>query len=134
MPAVREYFYYRQKAIISNDIDKLWTHFPELQNGVDLDKGINREEFVVSIYQDLKPIDGNFFPEQYERIRVKIVNDKAEVYVHGIELLLWVDENGNFEDSGGEIKIILYMQKQNNRWIVYKTDQIRMGEQNPFAP
>ena len=109
-------------------------HYPELKNGIDLNKGINREEFLVSTYQGLKPFDGNFFPEQYERIRVKIINDRAEVYVHGIELLLYVDENGDFQESGGEIKIILFMQKQNNRWVVYKTDQIQMGEQNPFAP
>lgn len=134
MSAVREYFYYRQKAIISNNIEELWAHYPELKRGIDVYSGINREETLISSYHSLKPFDANFFPEQYERIRVKIINDKAEVYVHGIELLLFVDKNGDFQNSGGEIKIMLFMQKQNNRWVVYKTDEIQMDEQNPFAP
>jgi hypothetical protein len=134
MPAVREYFYYRQKAIISNNIEEFWAHYPELKNGMDISKGINQEEFLRDTYQFLKPFDGNFFPEQYERLRIKIINDKAEVYVHGMELLLYVDEEGDFQESGGEIRIILFMQKKNNRWVVYKTDEIHMGEPNPFAP
>jgi len=134
MPAIREYFYYRQKAIVSNNLEEFWIHYPELKSGMDVTKGINEEEFLVSNYQFLKPFDGNFFPEQYERIRVKIINDKAEVYVHGMELLLYVDENGDFQESGGEITIVLFMQKQNNRWLVYKTDRIQMSEPNPFAP
>ena len=51
-----------------------------------------------------------------------------------MELLLWIDQYGNFQDSGGEIKIILFVKKQDNRWIVYKTDQIGQHEQNPFSP
>jgi len=134
MPAVREYFYFRRKAITSNNIEILWAHYPELKNEKNCNQGINCEEFRVSNYQGLKPIDGNFFPERYERIKVKIDNDKAEVYVHGMELMLWIDEVGNYQDSGGEIKIVLFMQQKNNRWVVYKTDWIQMNEINPFAP
>ncbi len=134
MPVVREYFYYRQKAIYSNDIEELWMRYPELKNEIDIERGVNAEEFLVTNYQGLKPFDGNFFPEHYERIRVKLENDKAEIYVHGIELFLYLDENENFQESGGEIKIILFVRKQNNRWVVYKTDRINLGEPNPFSP
>jgi hypothetical protein len=134
MPAVREYFYYRRKAITSNNIEILWAHYPELKNEKDCSQGINCEEFLITNYQGLKPIDGNFFPEKYERIKVNIVNDKAEVFIHGLELFLWIDEDGNFQNTGGEILIILFMQQKNNSWVVYKTDWIQMNEKNPFAP
>ncbi|MFM6899150.1 MAG: hypothetical protein ACKPKF_18345, partial [Microcystis panniformis] len=81
MPALREYFYYRKQAVITSNIEELWTHFPELKNEVSIEQGIN----IVTNYQSLKPFDGNIFPEHYERLRVKFTNGKVEVLVHGME-------------------------------------------------
>lgn len=134
MPAIREYFYFRKKSVISGDTKDLWENFPELREGTDIEKGINSEEFIVANYQSLKPFDGNIFPEYYERFKVKVSNDGTEVLVHGMELYLWLDENNKFEDSGGEFKIVLYLHKKDSRWVVYKTDEVTISEWHQFSP
>ena len=134
MPTVLEYFYYRKQAIITNDIEALWTQYPELRNAVNIEQGINSEEFTVTNYQGLKPFDGNISPEHYERFKVKLTNGQAEILVHGMELYTFLDENNNFEESGGEFKIILYLQMINGRWVVYKTDEVTIGEWQQFSP
>jgi len=134
MPTVLEYFYYRKQAIITNDIETLWKQYPELRNTVNIEQGINSEEFTLKNYQGLKPFDGNISPEHYERFKVKLTNGEAEVLIHGMELYTFLDENNNFEESGGEFKIILYLQMKNGRWVVYKTDEVTIGEWQQFAP
>ncbi|MFM6324976.1 MAG: hypothetical protein ACKPH1_03530 [Microcystis panniformis] len=130
MPALREYFYYRKQAVITSNIEELWTHFPELKNEVSIEQGIN----IVTNYQSLKPFDGNIFPEHYERLRVKFTNGKVEVLVHGMELYTWLDENNKFEDSGGEFKIVLYLHMKDGHWVVYKTDEVTLSEWKQFSP
>jgi hypothetical protein len=136
MPAVQEYFYYRKRAVAAGDIKILWEHYPELKNGADISKGINAEQSIVASYQGLKPFDGNVFPEEYEQIKVKMPDNEAEVLVHGMELYLWSDAKGNFTSSGGEFKIILYLKlkQRNDRWQLYKTDEVTMAEWHDFAP
>ena len=134
MPAVREYFYYRKKAVTSGNIEELWAQFPELKDGTDFSNGINSEEFVVTNYQGLKPFDGNIFPEYYERFKVKLEKENAEILVHGMELYLCLDENGKFEDSGGEFKIVLYLRMRDGHWVVYKTDEVTIGEWQQISP
>ena len=134
MPTVLEYFYYRKQAIITNNIEALWKQYPELKNNVNVEQGINSEEFTVKNYQGLKPFDGNISPEHYERFKVKVTNGQAEVLVHGMELYTFLDENDNFQESGGEFKIILYLQMINGRWVVHKTDEVTIGEWQQFAP
>ena len=134
LPTVLEYFYYRKQAIITNNIEALWTQYPELKNNVNIEQGINSEEFAVMNYQGLKPFDGNISPEHYERFKVKLTNGQAEVLVHGMELYIFLDENDSFQESGGEFKIILYLQMINKRWVVYKTDEVTIGEWQQFAP
>lgn len=123
-PAVREYFYYRKKAIVSSDVSVLWERFPHLEQGMDTQAGINIEKNAVKNYGVLKPFDGNIFPEYYEQIKVKMSGDSADVLVHGMELYLFLDDSGKFEESGGEFRIILSLKKQNNLWTVYKTTDI----------
>ena len=134
IPAVQEYLYYRKKAIVAHDINILWNRYPDLKSGADIPKGINAEGFIVSVYQGLKLIDGNVFPEGMEQIKVKLEGDRAEVLVHGIALFLWIDEKGNFTDSGGEFKVVLFLQQKNNQWDVYKTDEVTMVEWHDFSP
>ena len=134
MPALREYFYYRKQAVITSNIEELWTHFPELKNEIGIEQGINSEEFIVTNYQGLKPFDGNIFPEYYERFRIKSTNGQVEVFVHGMELYTWLDENNKFEDSGGEFKIVLTLHRKDGHWVVYKTDDVTMSEWQQFSP
>jgi len=134
LPAVLEYFYYRKKAMVSGNVEELWSHYPELRNATDVPKGINAEGFFISNYQGLKLFDGNIFPEQYEQIRVKVTSDETEVLVHGMELYLFLDENGRFNESGGEIKIVLYLRIKDGNWVVFKTDEVMQSEWLQFSP
>lgn len=134
MPIIREYFHYRKQAIILSNMDQFWARFPGLRQGVDIEKGINLEEFTMTGYKGLNPFDGNIFPEYYERIKVKMTPDGTEVLIHGMELYLWMDDYGNFSDSGGEFKIVLYLQKKGARWNVYKTDEVTLSEWHQSSP
>ena len=124
MPAVREYLYYRKKAVIAGNVEVLWEQYPELKVETDFSQGINAEEFFINNMQGLKPFDGNIFPEYYEQMKVNVLGKSAEVLIHGMELYLYIDETGKFEDSGGEFRIIIFLRHQDNQWTVYKTHDI----------
>lgn len=130
MPTVREYFYYRKKAVISGDVNVLWARYPGLKDDINVLKGINAERFFIDIYQALKPFDGNVNLQVYERVRVKMKGegDEAETLVHGTMIFLWIDENGDFQDTGGEIEIVLFLRRDGEKWTVYRTDEYRLGE------
>lgn len=134
MPVIREYFYYRKQAIISGSTEQLFSRYPELKRDIELSKGINAEEFHIKNYRQLQPVDGNIFPEYYEKIKLKIDHDKAEVLLHGMELYLFSDENNEYQDSGGELKMIIHMQRKNDRWCIYKTDEVTQSEWREFSP
>jgi len=124
MHVVREYLYYRKLAVIAGDVEVLWKRYPALKNGVDVAKGVNAEEFFIKNMQIIKPFDGNISPEGYERMKVKVSGETAEVLIHRMELYLCLDEYGKFEDSGGEFKEILFLIRQGNQWTVEKTQDI----------
>lgn len=88
MSPVREYLYYRKQAVITHDPSKLWARYPQLQQGIDQVKGINTLPWVSSS-RNLKPFDGNINPEHYQRIKVKVAGNQAEVIVHGIETYIY---------------------------------------------
>ena len=125
MKPVREYFYYRKMAIINANVQILWDHYPELKQGFDRSEGINIESFMVDMYQGMKPFDGNIYPEFYDKIKVIMGNGTAEVLVHGMELYTYKDNTGQFDDSGGELKIILVLSSPDDQnWTVVKTVDI----------
>jgi hypothetical protein len=125
MKPVREYFYYRKKAVIAGDVQILWDRYPTLKQGADFPTGLNAEAFFIENMKGLKPFDGNIFPEHYERIKVMLSAGQAQVLVHEMELYLYADESGQFDDSGGEFKIILFLcSEDNHQWTVYKTHDI----------
>lgn len=134
MPAVREYFYYRKLAVISGSTDALFARFLALSQGMDNAKGINNEGFVVENFRELQPIDGNILPEYYGRMQVKLAGDQAEVLLHGMELYLWKDEGGILDESGGEFKIILHVQRSDSGWEIIGTDEVTQAEWLDFSP
>jgi hypothetical protein len=134
MPAVRAYFYYRKQAVTGGDVKLLWAQFPALANGADPSTGVNAEATLVDGMQGLKPFDGNIFPEYYQRMQVRRSGDQAEVLLHGMELYLWADESGRFDDSGGEFKVILFLRLEGGKWVVYQTDEVTLAEWQGFAP
>ena len=127
-PAILEYFYYRKRAFISNDLAELWTRYPDLRENVDFLQGINAEEIFIGFLQNGNPlIDGDIDLQHYEPMKIKMFDSKAEVHLHGQEIFLRVDENGDFREAGHEFQIVLYLEKVDGRWTVYKTDQYRQG-------
>ena len=127
-PAILEYFYYRKRAHISNNLAELWTRYPDLQENVDFYKGINAEEIFIGFFQGRNPlIDGDIDLQHYEPMKIKMFDGKAEVHLHGQEIFLRVDENGDFMQAGGEFRIVLYLEKVDGKWTVSKTDQYRQG-------
>ena len=50
--------------------------------------------------------------------------EQAQVLLHGMELYLWKDEYGRFDDSGGEFEIMLFLQRTDSNWTVGRTQDI----------
>lgn len=134
LPVINEYFYHRKQAVITGNPEDLFTKYPELISDTNISKGINAEEFHITNYRNLHPIDGNIFPEYYEKIKIKIDNDKAEVLLHGMEIYLWSDENGEFKETGGEFKMIIAIHLVNGQWVIDKTDEVTQSEWSKFSP
>lgn len=80
-------------------------------------------------------MDGwTFYPPNNGLYGRRRTNGQAKVLVHGMELYTWLDENNKFKESGGEFKIIVYLQMKIGRWVVYKTDEVTIGEWQQFTP
>lgn len=123
---VREYMYYRTQAVVNKDIHILWDHYPDLKENVDHKQGVNTEKYEVeSLNQNVNLLDANYNIEDYERIKVKMINDnKVEVLIHASMIYLRDD----FDESGGEYLIKLFLEHKNNHWTVVKTDEYTLPE------
>lgn len=123
---IREYMYYRTQAVVHNNLNLLWTQYPDLEDHYDLDKGINIERNEVeSLNQGFNLLDANYNIEQYERIKVKTFSeDEVVVLVHGSIHYLRDD----FEESGGEYLIKIFLMQEDNDWTVQKTDEYTLPE------
>lgn len=123
---VREYLYYRTNAVLQDNIDVLWKRYPHLKINIDRKTGVNIEKFEVqSLNESFHLIDANFSVEGWERIKIKETNDnQAIVLVHGGIGYLRED----FEESGGEILIKLFLEREDDQWIVVKTDEYLLHE------
>ncbi len=114
-----------KKAFIAGDPEILWSRYPALKQGSDPTKRINSEKFEIAVRQTMKLLDGNVFPESYERIKAKFSGDQLEVVVHGMELYVW-DNDGTFDDTGGEIKLILSFRREGDQWTLFRTQDVGM--------
>ena len=123
---VREYMHHRTRAVLNNDISILWERYPELKENIDFEKGINVEEYEVeSLNQGFDLVDANYNIESYERIKVKAINDnEVTVLVHGSIVYLRDD----FDESGGEYLMKVFLKQSDNQWIVVKTDEYTLPE------
>lgn len=123
---VTEYLYYRTQAVVNNDMDILWNQYPGLKDSINFKKGINVEKYVMeSLNEHFDLIDANYNIESYERIKVKTIDDhNVIVLVHGSISYLRQD----FQESGGEHVIKVFLEKTNNQWTVVKTDEYTQSE------
>lgn len=123
---VREYFYYRTQAVVKNDLEILWNQYPSLKDDVDINKGINVEkEEMESLNKHFDLIDANYDIQSYDRIKVNTIDDyNVVVLVHGSIVYLRRD----FDESGGEHLMKIFLEKIGNQWTVVKTDEYTQGE------
>jgi hypothetical protein len=124
MPVVNGYFYYRKKAVVAGDVEILWKQYPALTQGMDKLAAINAESEVVAQYRSLDVIDGNLEPEHYARFKARVDGDNAVVLVNGMEMFL----RRNFDESGGQLQILLYLERRDGVWTVVKTDETTLAE------
>ncbi|WP_100407702.1 hypothetical protein [Bacillus solitudinis] len=123
---VREYMYHRTQAVINNDINILWETYPELKENIDRETGVNVEKNEVeSLNQGFDLVDANYNIESYERIKVNVINDnEVIVLLHGNIVYLTND----FDESGGEYLMKVFLKQKDNQWTVVKTDEYTLPE------
>lgn len=123
---VREYMYLRTQALLKNDINILWERYPALKEHINLAEGINVEQNELeSLNKGHRLVDANYDIENYERIKVKTLNEnEVIILVHGSILYLADD----FEESGGEFLMQLFLRRNGDNWDVVKTDEYTLPE------
>jgi hypothetical protein len=123
---VTEYMYYRTQATVNKDINLLWNKYPTLKENINQQQGINIEKFEVDFFKEsFDLLDANYNIEKYEKIKAKRVNDtEVIVLVHGsIEYI-----KNDFQVSGGEYLIKVFLKQKDNYWTVIKTDEHTLSE------
>lgn len=118
--------YYRTQATVNKDINLLWDKYPDLQENMDQKKGINIEKFEVEFYEDnFDLLDANYHIENRGKIKAKMVNDtEVIILVHGtIEYI-----RNDFDLSGEEHLIKVYLKQKGGFWTVVKTDEHTLSE------
>ncbi len=123
---VREYMYHRTQAVINNDCNIIWGRYPELKENMDREKGVNVEKDEgESLNQGFALVDANYNIESYEKIKIKAINDNdVIVLVHGSI----VYSRSDFEESGGEFLMKVFLKQKENEWTVVKTDEYTLPE------
>jgi hypothetical protein len=126
MKPLNKYMYYRTQSIIRNDIEILWNVFPQLKNNRNKELGINNEIFEMeSRSKNDSMIDANFNIESYERIKIKKISDTEVIaLIHGSISYLGND----FDNSGGELLIKVFLESANKEWTVVETDEYTLPE------
>jgi len=122
----REYMFYRTQAVINDDINILWDKYPQLMKNINLNQGVNIEnDEVESLNESFDMIDANYNIESNDRIKVKIVNDnEVIILIHGSIVYL----RNDFEESGAEHLIKVYLEHKDNHWTVVQTDEYTLPE------
>jgi len=133
-PVVWEYFYFRKAAVLSGELDTFYARFPALTTGADPEQGINAEAHHVAGFQGFDLLDGDIFPEYYERFKIKHMGDQVQILAHGMELYLYRDAEGVFNQSGGEFKLVLSLRPAGVGWQLFQTDQVTQSEWQGFRP
>jgi hypothetical protein len=122
-PVVRRYFYYRKQVVITGDVTILHREYPDLKQATDVRAGINAEPNLVTAWgRDI--VDGNVELEHYARFLVRQDGDKAVLLINGLEEYL----HKNFTDSGGQLQLLLFLERRDGLWTVVKTDETTLAE------
>lgn len=124
MPMVHRYFHVRKQAVLAGDPEIIWREFPALKDGRNSQAGINDEATAIAGYRPLAPIDGNVAPESYARLKALVDGDKAILLVNGTEIYLTKE----FSQSGGQVQLMLYLEKRRDAWTLVKTDETTIAE------
>jgi hypothetical protein len=123
-PVVNRYFYYRKQAVIAQDVAILHWEYPDLKQRTDVRAGINAESDTIARYKGLAVIDGNVEPEHYARFLVREDGNSAVLLVNGSEMYL----RNEFGDSGGQLQLLLFLERRSGVWTIVKTDETTLAE------
>jgi hypothetical protein len=124
MPLVNRYFYVRKQAVLAGAPEVIWREFPALKEGYDRQAAVNAEADVVAQYKGLQVIDGNVNLQSYARLKAVVDGDRAVILVNGSELYL----TKLFSESGGQVQMMLYLEKRTDGWTLVKTDETTIAE------
>jgi hypothetical protein len=125
---IQEYFYLRKQAVLSGEMAAFYQRYPDLAVGTDLELGINMEAHLVESMHKFDPIDGNIFPQYYERLKIQEIGWEIHALLHGMELYSWQDKDGTYQESGGEFKTVLLLRQKEETWQVIGTDEVTLEE------
>jgi hypothetical protein len=134
IPVIREYFYLRKQSTLSGDTTPFFQRYPALAEGMETEKGINIESKHFAGMQDFDLVDGNFFPEYYEKIKISQNDTEWRVLVHGMGLYAYRDADGMINESGGEFKIVFLLQEKDDTFMIAQTDEVTLAEWKDFTP
>lgn len=115
--AVNEYFHYRKLAILARDPQIVWSRYPDLGAGEDVQRGINTEGWYASRSAASASLaDVDYDLERFERIHFLARSaDEAVVRVGALERYVAKD----FSDGkAGELLLDLYLRRDGERWTV----------------
>lgn len=126
--AVNEYFHLRKLAVVRGDIEILWSRFPDLRVGEDVQTGVNVERRA-AMRSDSAPslADVIYDIDRGERAQVRMDGDRAVVCVHGLERYI----SGDFSDGmAAEFIRYLHLRREagGDRWSVVRTDEVTLPE------
>jgi len=124
MPLVNRYFYVRKQAVLAGDPEVIWREFPPLREGYNRQAGINAEADVINGYRSIAAVDGNVDPESYARLKTVVDGDQAVLLVNGTEMYL----TKAFSESGGQVQVMLFLEKRSDGWTLVKTDETTIAE------
>lgn len=123
-PVVNRYFSYRKQAVVAQDVEVLHREYPDLKYGMDRTAAINAESDLVARYRGLDVIDGTIAPEHYAPLKAQVNGDRGVLLVNGLELYL----SKSFTDSGGQLQLLLFLERRGGVWTVVKTDETTDAE------
>ena len=105
-----------------------YARYPDLAINTNLEQGINVEGFHVENMSGFAVIDGNIFPEYYEKMRINKDADEIQILLHGKEMYLRADSKGKLNETGGEFMMVLFLRMEGSGWQIYKTDEVTLRE------
>jgi hypothetical protein len=138
---VEDYYAMRERAAVSGDLFELYAAYPELARNVDRRQGINNEGFLAELARMAREGPKETAPRPITRMWHRLeIREPIGVYVRGSDAVAFVHGMESFEylgsdaPSSGEIFVRFDLRRFSDRWVIERTDELKMGELPPRTP